>query len=156
MLGLGNTLVDVAGLTLLQRTAPPDVLARVFGVLQMILVGTIGLGAALTPLLIDLVGIRWALVDHGSHSFPSWLRSPGGSSSGSTQSRTVPAHLELLRQIPIFSPLPAPTLERLASELETVTAPAGTTVIRQGDHGDRFYVVESGRLQRDRGRLAER
>ena len=48
--GLGNTLVDVAGLTLLQRTAPPDVLARVFGVLQMILVGTIGLGAALTPL----------------------------------------------------------------------------------------------------------
>ena len=49
MLGIGNTLVDVAGLTLLQRTAPPDVIGRVFGVLEMLLVGTIGLGAALAP-----------------------------------------------------------------------------------------------------------
>ena len=67
----------------------------------------------------------------------------------------APAELGLLQAIPIFSPLPAPTLERLASQLETVTAAAGTVVIRQGDHGDRFYVVESGRLKRDRGRLAE-
>ena len=35
----------------------------------------------------------------------------------------------------------------MASELETVTAAAGTVVIRQGDHGDRFYVVQSGRLK---------
>jgi CRP-like cAMP-binding protein len=59
----------------------------------------------------------------------------------------VPAHLELLQRIPIFSALPAPTLERLASELDTVIAPAGTPVIRQGDHGDRFYIVEAGGLR---------
>ena len=67
----------------------------------------------------------------------------------------MPAHLELLQRIPIFSPLPAPTLERLASELEAVTATAGTTVIRQGDHGDRFYVVEVRPPARVGGRLAE-
>ena len=66
VLGLGNTLVDVAGLTLLQRTAPPDVIGRVFGVLEMILVATIGLGAALAPALIDLVGTRWSLVVTGA------------------------------------------------------------------------------------------
>jgi MFS family permease len=146
VLGLGNTLVDVAGLTLLQRAAPPDLLARVFGVLQMILVGTIGLGAALTPLLIDLVGTRWSLVITGAF-LPTLAALTWRELVLIDAESRVPAHLELLRQAPIFSPLPAPILERLASELKTVTAKAATTVIRQGDHGDRFYVVESGRLK---------
>ncbi len=146
VVGLGNTLVDVAGLTLLQRTAPPDVLARVFGVLQMILVATIGLGAALTPLLIDLVGTRWALVITGAF-LPTLAALTWRELVIIDAESHVPAQLELLRQIPIFSPLPAPILERLASELEPVTAKAGTTVIRQGDHGDRFYIIESGRLR---------
>jgi hypothetical protein len=146
LVGLGNTLVDVAGLTLLQRTAPPDVLARVFGVLQMILVGTIGLGAALTPALIDVIGIRWSLVVAGAF-LPALAAVTWGKLLAIDAQARVPAELGLLQEIPIFSPLPAPTLERLASELETVTAPAGTIVIRQGGHGDRFYIVESGRLK---------
>jgi MFS family permease len=146
LVGLGNTLVDVAGLTLLQRTAPPNVLARVFGVLQMILVGTIGLGAALTPALIDVVGIRWSLVVAGAF-LPGLAAVTWGKLVAIDAQARVPAELGLLREIPIFSPLPAPTLERLASELEAVTAAAGTIVIRQGDHGDRFYIVESGHLK---------
>jgi CRP-like cAMP-binding protein len=59
----------------------------------------------------------------------------------------APPGVALLERISIFSPLPAPALERLASQLEPVTVPAGATVIRQGDHGDRFYVVETGRLR---------
>jgi CRP-like cAMP-binding protein len=43
--------------------------------------------------------------------------------------------------------LPAPALERLASQLRPLTVPAGAVVIRQGDHGDLFYLVESGRLR---------
>ena len=48
----------------------------------------------------------------------------------------MPAHLELLQQIPIFSPLPAPTLERLASELEA----------RDGDGGHHSH--PAGRSRR--------
>jgi predicted MFS family arabinose efflux permease len=146
VVGLGNTLVDVAGLTLLQRTAPTEVLARVFGVLQMILVGTFGLGAALTPVVIDLVGTRWALVITGAF-LPTLAALTWRKLVRIDAESRVPAHLELLRQNPIFFGLPAPTLERLASELEMVTAKAGTAVIRQGGHGDRFYLVESGRLK---------
>src|SRR6185436_8183637 len=62
LLGVGNTLVDVSGLTLLQRTAPEEVLGRVFGVLESLVVGTLGLGAILAPLLVSLFGVRWALV----------------------------------------------------------------------------------------------
>jgi len=42
IVGIGNTVVDVAALTLLQRTVPDEVLTRVFGVVQSVFIGTIG------------------------------------------------------------------------------------------------------------------
>lgn len=146
VLGLGNTLVDVAGLTLLQRSAPPAVIARVFGVLEMVLVGTIGLGAALAPVLIAGIGVRWSLVVTGAFlpvlAALTWRRLLAIDAESQ-----APPDLALIQSIPIFAPLPGPSLERLASQLEPVTVPSGTEVIRQGDPGDRFYVVESGRLR---------
>jgi MFS family permease len=143
VLGLGNTLVDVAGLTLLQRTAPPAVIGRVFGVLEMLLVGTIGLGAALAPVLIDGLGIRWALVVTGAVlpvlAALTWRRLLQVDAESEP-----PAGVELLQKLPIFAPLPAPQLERLASQLVPVDATAGTEVITQGEPGDNFYVIESG------------
>jgi MFS family permease len=146
ILGLGNTLVDVAGLTLLQRTAPADVIGRVFGVLEMILVAAIGLGAALTPALIDLVGNRWSLVVAGA-LLPALAALTWRQLVAIDATANAPAELDLLARIPIFSPLPAPSLERLASQLRPVEVVAGAVVVRQGDHGDRFYVVEAGRLR---------
>ena len=58
LVGLGITIVDVAGLTLLQRAVPDEVLTRVMGVVQSVFVGTLGLGAILAPLLIDGFGNR--------------------------------------------------------------------------------------------------
>jgi Cyclic nucleotide-binding domain/Major Facilitator Superfamily len=144
VLGLGNTLVDVAGLTLLQRTAPPAVIGRVFGVLEMLLVGTIGLGAALAPLLIDWVGIRWALVVTGAF-LPVLAALTWRKLLQIDAESEPPAGLELLAKIPIFAPLPPPSLERLASQLVPVEVSAGTEVIRQGEPGDGFYLIESGR-----------
>jgi predicted MFS family arabinose efflux permease len=146
VLGLGNTLVDVAGLTLLQRTAPPDVIGRVFGVLEMILVAAIGVGAIVTPAVIDLVGTRWTLVVTGAF-LPLLAALTWRQLVAIDAASKPPAELDLLERIPIFSPLPAPALERLASQLLPIDVPAGTVLIRQGDHGDRFYVVESGRLR---------
>ena len=40
--------------------------------------------------------------------------------------------------------LPEPILDRLARALVRVEVAEGDVVIREGDHGDRFYVVESG------------
>jgi MFS family permease len=146
VLGLGNTLVDVAGLTLLQRTAPPAVIGRVFGVLEMVLVGTIGLGAALAPALIAWMGIRWSLVVTGAFlpvlAALTWRRLVQIDAESK-----APEALPLLAALPIFAPLPAPQLERLASQLEAVDVAAGTEVVRQGEPGDRFYVVERGRFR---------
>ncbi len=53
----------------------------------------------------------------------------------------------LLAAIPIFAPLPLQTLERLASQLGEVRLPAGTLILRQGDPGDRFYVIADGEVE---------
>ena len=147
VLGLGNTLVDVAGLTLLQRTAPPAVIGRVFGVLEMLLVGTIGLGAALAPLLIAWVGIRWALVVTGAFlpvlAALTWRKLL----QIDAESKPPTEALALLAPIPIFAPLPPPTLERLASQAVPMQVSTGTEVVRQGEPGDRFYVIESGQFE---------
>src|SRR5204863_9800839 len=57
------------------------------------------------------------------------------------------ARLSLLRAIPIFAPLPAPILERLARSLESLSLAAGTWIIREGESGDRFYIVEAGEVE---------
>src|SRR5262249_51068265 len=49
------------------------------------------------------------------------------------------------RANPIFAPLPPATIEGLATKLVPVAVGAGETVFRQGDHGDRFYIVGDGR-----------
>jgi CRP-like cAMP-binding protein len=52
--------------------------------------------------------------------------------------------LELLRANPIFAPLPASTLEQLAHALEEVPASVGEEIVRQGEPGDRFYLIKHG------------
>ena len=55
-IGVGNMLIDVSGLTMLQRAAPEDVLARVLGVLETAILTSVAVGALLTPVLLDAVG----------------------------------------------------------------------------------------------------
>ena len=54
--------------------------------------------------------------------------------------------LGLVSEVPLFSPLPPTTLERLAARLERLDVAAGTTVVEQGAAGDRFYLVAGGEI----------
>src|SRR3954469_18243267 len=148
-LGAGNTIVDVAGLTLLQRTVANDVLARVFGVLESLLVASMGVGAVLAPLLVGAFGVRAALIVTGA-SLPLlaavfWRRL--------TAIDTVAAQpqLTLLRGIPFLEPLPPHELEPLARGLVRLRLGAGAEVFRRGDVGDRFYVIAAGEVEVDTG-----
>jgi hypothetical protein len=145
--GLGVTLVDVAGLTLLQRAVPDEVLTRVLGVVQSVFVGTLGLGAILAPVLISAFEIRGALIISGALlpvlAALFWRRLIALDDEALAPTR----ELALLRQIPIFQPLPPATLDQVASSLLAVSATAGTEIVRKGEHGDRFYIVSSGEVE---------
>jgi MFS family permease len=146
IVGIGNSVVDVSAITLLQRAVPDAVLGRVLGAIESILLASLGIGALLAPLLISVGGLRVALLAAGA-LLPvlvglSWLalrRIDAGAEA--------PAETGLLAAIPIFSPLPLQTLERLASQLGELRLPAGTLILRQGDPGDRFYVIAEGEVE---------
>jgi MFS family permease len=147
ILGVGNTLVDVAGLTLLQRAAPDEVRARVFGVLESVFLGTIAIGAILAPLLTIALGARGALVAAGGGLSVLVLLFWRPLSAADASAAVPESTLALLRGIPIFAPLPPVTLEQLASRLLRVHVPAGEIIFRQGDPGDRFYVIGEGEVE---------
>src|SRR5262249_12683338 len=130
IVGIGNTLVDVSGMTLLQRVAPDDVLARVFGVLESFLLLTIGLGPLVAPLLLNSLGRRGALIVGGALLpllvVPAWPRL----TAIDRATRIPEEQLKLLRANSIFAPLPPSTLEQLAERLEELRVAAGETVVR--------------------------
>jgi len=59
--------------------------------------------------------------------------------------------IQLLRSIPLFSPLPAPELEGLARALVPLEAPVGATLITEGEPGDCFYAIVDGRVKVTKG-----
>jgi MFS family permease len=146
IIGLGNTLVDVAGVTLIQRTAPDAVRARVFGVLESVFLGTIGIGAIVAPLLTSAFGPRGALVAAGGALTGIVLLCWRALAAVDAPAQVPDRELELLRGIPIFAPLPEATLEQVASLLAPVRLPAGAVVFHRGEPGDRFYVIEAGEV----------
>ena len=143
-IGVANALVDVGVFTLVARLAPTGVVGRVFGLMDCLGSLTVGVGAAITPVVIELVGIRWALVVLGAVSplmvALSWrsLRRLDGSID--QRDREV----DLLRSVEMLAALPLPAVEMLAIALEPLEVPAGANVFTQGDVGDRCFVVESG------------
>jgi MFS family permease len=145
-IGAGNTVVDVAAITLLQRAAPAHVIGRVFGVLESIMLAAIGIGSIGAPALIALVGERPAIVVTGLTLPVAVALSGRWLIRLDTAPPATAAHVQLLRELVVFAPLSLPALEGIAVHLRPVAVPEDTVVVREGDAGDEFYVVEHGTL----------
>jgi MFS family permease len=148
VMGLGHSYADVAGLTLIQRAVPDDVLARVFGVIQMLFLAAMGIGAAFAPALIALLGTDTAIVATGL-LLPALVALFGVTVTRIDAAAPAPDddELRVLTSVPIFAPLPGGSLEHLATRLVPLRLDAGTVVVREGDAGDRFYIVAEGEIQ---------
>ena len=147
VVGISNAVEDITGFTLLQRTLPNHLRSAVF----LIVEGAAGLalaaGSALGPVLVGNFGTLEALAITGAimpiAAVLTWplIRRLDGQD-------VVPAReLALLRGVPMFALLPLTTIERLASDLVPVPVGAGDTVMREGDHGDRYFIVGEGTLE---------
>lgn len=142
--GVGNALIDLAGFTLIGRLAPDEVMARIFGVLESLVVISIGVGSILASALTAWLGLEPALIGIGLIcpvlAMLSWwrLRRLDGAVGA------LDADVALLQRVPMLQPLPLPAIEQLARGLEPVDVPAGRAVFVAGDVGDRYYVIASG------------
>jgi len=142
--GAGRPLIDVAGRTLLQRVVPDRVLSRVFGVLEGLYMAGLALGLAVTPILLAVLGERVTFIVAGAFLPVVFLLARRRLVEIDASVAVPEVRLALLRSLPIFAPLPAPALERVVSRLIPTEVAPGTEIVRQGDPGDRFYVIEEG------------
>lgn len=143
VVGLANTLVDVAGMTLLQRAAPADVIGRVFGLLDTVLLASVALGSIVAGLLLEVTGVEAALIATGA-LLPVLIALRWRAVLAVDGEAVSPRDVALLRRIDVFAPLGPVELERLAEALEPARAAGGEAIVRQGEPGDRFYVIVAG------------
>jgi CRP-like cAMP-binding protein len=147
VVGVGITVVSAAGTVLLVRSVRDDVLARVLGVLGTMRAAAMTIGSLATPLLVYLVGVRATLVATGALTPLTALVAKRALKRIDDESSVPEYELRLLRTPPVFAPILPVALERLAARLEPITVPADTTVVHEGDDGDRVYLVGDGRLE---------
>lgn len=147
--GVGLAVVDVAVRTVLQRLVPTDRLAVVFGIAEAASMAGAAIGALAAGLLVAALGVVGAMVVAGV------LLPIVGVVVLRTLSRSEAAvripfrEIALLRRLALFAPVPAPALESAAAALVGVDVPVGEAIIREGEVGDRFYVIESGSVTVD-------
>ena len=147
--GLCQAVLDTGGRALLVRVTPHEVLARVFGVLEGVMMASLAVGSLLVPVLDALGGVSAALIGVAVVLIASALLPLTGLRG---LDRAAPAAaIACLRRNSLFAALPPPVLEALARELTPVTARAGDRLIVQGDPGDRFYLIISGEFDVDIG-----
>jgi MFS family permease len=147
LVGIGNSLIDVGGFTLLARMTEETVLARMFAGFEAILTLGVAIGSLVAPLVVDLLGVRVALVATGLLAPAAVAAARPALRRLDVEMRVRDADIETLRAAPMLGVLPVATIEQLAGALEHVELPAGDAVFRQGEPGEHFYVVRAGRAE---------
>lgn len=146
LVGIGVSMVMVSGRTLLQRTTDDAVLARVLGIQEGVHLVGLTFGAVAGPALVALMGASRAFLPLGALVALIGLFSYAAIRAQDAQGVRRREEVDLLSRIPFLAALPPYALERLAQRATWVEAPAGTTVIAQGEPGDSYYVVAAGEL----------
>jgi MFS family permease len=157
VVGVGNSLEDVGGFTLLQRIVRDEVLARVLGVVWGLAMAGVGIGSVVAPALIDAVGSRGAALATGlflaALVLLAWPRLVSIDRAASVPVRELAA----IDTVPMFAGLSVAAKERVASSLIPVSVSSGTRIVTEGERGDRFYVVVEGEVDvAESGRKAGR
>ena len=142
--GVAMALSDATSLSLLSRLLDATTLGRTVGVMESLKLGLEGLGALVAPALVALLAIRPALIAAGL-PLPlvivlSYRRMRHADAAAADRGEVV----SLLHGANAFRSLDMASLEDVAARANQIDVSAGTEIVRQGDPGDAFYVIESG------------
>jgi predicted MFS family arabinose efflux permease len=148
--GAGMVIVDVLAITSLQRDMAQDVLSRVLGVFETLVLGGILLGSLAAGVLLAHADVTVVLIAVGvgvpviaAAALPTLLRADRRSAAVAERLRP---RVELLSALDLLAGADRSTLERLAAAAEEVVLPAGRVVMREGDKADDLWVLVQGEL----------
>ena len=143
IVGAIDIVADVNGTTILQTATPDDLLGRVFGAFEATLISSMLVGALVVGPLIGALGVRAATVVFAVAGLALLLV-------------CLPRLRRLedavgvrvfVRRVPVLSSLPHRALDDLASRMELQKIPEGTDIVREGDVGDRLYILKEGEAE---------
>ncbi|HLY33710.1 MAG TPA: MFS transporter [Jatrophihabitantaceae bacterium] len=146
LIGIGNSVGDVSGLTLMHRLIPDHLLGRSFGAFWALAAAASAVGSLVAPALVNAFGIRSAILVVGATMLTAALLSWFSVRHIDIDLAVDDHHIEVLRHCALLAPLTRIAVEQLARHARTVEIAAGSTVIREGQTGETFYVVDAGQL----------
>jgi MFS family permease len=146
--GIALILVEVAALTLVQRSVAPEVLGRVYGLQDSLNAGATLLGTIAVPFLVAWIGLDASLVLIGTAlvvgAIVALPRMRPLDEHAAKRARQLAPAVEVLAGVAMFEDAPRPVLERIAGVHREERVAAGTTVMHLGDEPDDLYVVRTG------------
>lgn len=142
--GASMAVADATSLSLLHRLLNSFAFSQTVAVMESLKLVSEGAGALLAPALVPLFGLRTALVVAGLPlpvlMIATWVRVKRSDELAAGRGAVV----GLLHRVGLFRGLDMASIEHLAAQAQQIEVAAGEEPIRQGDAGDRFYVIESG------------
>jgi len=148
--GVGMIVVDVLAYTALQRDLDRDVLGRVLGVFDAVILTFIVAASFIGAALLTHSGLHTTLLTIGFGfpllalvGLPALLTADRASAAA--VARLAPT-VRLLGALDLFTSTGNAVLERLAAAAVEEHVPAGTVIIRQGDDADALWILVSGTL----------
>jgi MFS family permease len=143
---VSNALLDVSGFTLVQRAVRNEDRVTMFGVMEGLFGIGLLVGSLVGPVLVALLGARGSLVVAGAILPILALITWQPIAKRTRRSPLVEGRLALLRRNPLFAPLPLTALDSLAESLVSVSFAEGDIVMRAGEPGDTYVLIEEGEV----------
>ena len=143
LVGLTDVFVEVFGTTIIQTATPRELLGRVFGAFESTYILAMLAGTLVSGPLIAAFGPRPVAVGMGLLSVV-------------VVALFLPRLLKLesalgvrifLRQVPVLTTLSRAVVDDLALRVQLERAPAATAIVRQGEPGDKLYIVKQGEVE---------
>ncbi len=132
--------------TLPQRLAEERMMSRVFATIDASLIAAMAVGSVAAPVLLDLLGLRGALLAMGAvaaayavTTLPRMRRLD--------QRLQAPPDTDLLRGIAMFAPLASSSVEGLARASERRRLGPGEVVVTEGEPAHEFFVIVAGEVE---------
>jgi hypothetical protein len=149
--GVSNSVLDVSGFTLAQRTTPNRSRVALLGLVDGVANLGPAIGGLVAPVMIATIGTPAALVATGAIlpvvAALSWRGIRHLDEGGPVAARRV----ALIRGQPSFAPLSLATVEHLAATMTPVAFEEGDWLIREGDVGDRYLLIDHGTVDVHQG-----
>ena len=145
--GAGKLFYDVAARTLVQRSMSDRLLVTVFAMQESMMSIAIAAGALLAPLLISVVGTSGAFVVIGLLLPVVSLLILPGLRRVDARSSVSRDDVDRFMHVPFLAVLSPLVVERLVKEQTRRDAATDAWLLREGDLGDAFFVIVSGRAE---------